>query len=812
MTAMEKAETAGSNQKQLIRTLLAEGLDSQMLAKGGQELSASLENQINAAKDGEAKTLPGLKTSYEALKAKMITAEAGEKPVLQRELDALNKEIQSLETQVKKMPQLQAQKALLDKLLADPNNLSVQKFYNLVEQIRAAEKRGNTAKVEGLKPERDMLAKILSQPELLKIISRVEGVDSSVMSKTEVVSEGFKKLAVQMVEALRAPGLDMKDSVAVERVMDEVLKAQSDLQLNPQQKFLVKELYKAFQSDANYGKFNLDPLQLTFLSRVLELHMLNFELHGKSNSLVRMLAGQEVMLLAMGGGKSAGVLSLELARELFKSAKGEAAPAAIYCTAADSLVAQIINEGPMQRMLQDGKLVVVGEDTVKDIISQGGFEPDKVYVMSNEGLKKIVLEMRGEGKSDAEIQKFFDSSATVAYDEFHSAFHTTDTILGSTGIWDYLPAEFKMQMRPLMQEMTETYVKVISVLGEDLAFNEGALCRVGADGGKGIFLGVESEPGSDGRNQLEFNLDYKVRGTGETLRAAFERLGIDIASDGNLSLLRKISQALYEKNGRELTGGVYVKTSQIRDASGNLVEVTGKRPWYGTAEKGMGKLNTIKGDPISSALTLIDIMFKSEIGEAKGTFDFENFNAHDFLVANPLFEVAVGEALAHVTTERVTMLEALEFLGPEKIVGYSGTLEGLSKTLAKYGKDIVAISPEPVIGFDLVEKGEMHLSFMLDGKMITLEGQGGKATIKLETPRSFTEHLLKRSTTQAEEGYSQQIYTHNDNGQLRGMAEAMAKSKGVSVLEITDATVKAFFDAQVAAKNPAFKDIKWGDD
>jgi hypothetical protein len=201
--------------------------------------------------------------------------------------------------------------------------------------------------------------------------------------------------------------------------------------LGEQQQTMMKELVKAFQNDRNYANFNTDPKQMTFLVRALEMHTLNLELHGRSDSLTRRLAGQEALLLAMGGGKSAGVRALTAAREIFKKVTGsEHAPAMMYVTATDALAQAIMKEPAFADHVKSGEVVEVNEETLQKIKDSGKLEADKIYVTSNEGLKKIDLELRSKGQSDRQIRNMYKDVASVAWDEFHSAFHTTDTILG----------------------------------------------------------------------------------------------------------------------------------------------------------------------------------------------------------------------------------------------------------------------------------------------------------------------------------------------------------------------------------------------
>ncbi|MEW5873533.1 MAG: hypothetical protein AB1894_30035, partial [Chloroflexota bacterium] len=532
---------------------------------------------------------------------------------------------------------------------------------------------------------------------------------------------------------------------------------------------MLLELAKAFQADENYGKFNLDPKQLAFLSRILELHLLNMELGTKGDSLAQSLLG-EVVLLAMGGGKSAGVLSLVLAREMYKANHpNEPVPATMYITATDTLVDQIVaKEAPFRKLYESKELIKVTKENFGEII-RNGLEPGKIYAFSNESLKGLQLEMRGQGWSDARIRSFFEKVGTKAWDEFHSAFHTTDTILGSSGVWDYLPRNVQVRIEGTIEALMDMYVATYRALQHDLAVETNL---------SEIFQDVDTGNGNTARNQKALNLEYTLK-TGEfaghKLGEVLKGLGVDVStSGGNQNILRKMAQAMFNTNGREITGGV--------DERG---------AWYGVGEKGIGRLNTIHGDPVLGAYQLIDILVKHLV--ETGELNPADFSSRKVMNNNTASVKSIGEALAHLTTERITMLEAMQLMGSHNIVGYTGTAKGLSRAMLQSGKQITTISDETIIKFNEVKSGEVHFSVKLGNEILTLEKVNGELRLVQTTGKNYEAYLLDQARGKMEAGYTQQVFTHNDNTVLGRMALELANRYGVERIEISNATVEAHF-------------------
>ncbi len=620
-----------------------------------------------------------------------------------------------------------------------------------------------------------------------------EGVSRAMMQESLVVSEGFGKAMVQLVETLRAQqkagATQAQIDAALKQVVDQFsagLEKSGRQGLAESSRTMLQELAKAFQADPKYQRFTADPKQLAFLSRILELHLLNLELGTKTNSLGREVMG-EVVLLAMGGGKSAGVLSLVLAMEIYKANNpGKPVPATMYITATDTLVDQIVKDEPaFSRLEKSGQLVKVNKGNFAEIISKG-LEAGKIYVFSNESLKGLQLEMRGQGWSDARIRGFFREVGTKSWDEFHSAFHTTDTILGSSGVWDYLPRQVQVRIEGTVEALMDMYVKTYRALQFDLAAETSL---------KDIFRDVDLGNGQTARNQKSFNLDYVLRSgefKGQRLGDVLTQLGVDVStSGGNLNIMRKMAQAMFNTNGREITGGV--------DAE--------RGAWYGVGEKGVGRLNTIHGDPVLGAYQLIDILVKEMV--RTGQLDPANFSSRKVMDANRPSVKSIGEALAHLTTERITMLEAMQLMGAHNIVGYTGTAKGLSRAMLQAGKQITTISDETIITMDEVRSGQVHFSMKLGDQILRLELIDGKVQLQRFGTQNYSDYLITRAMRQMRDGYSQQVFTHNDNTVLGTMASRLAQQFGVDVIKVTDATVEAHF-RQMAPERT--KGLDWAKD
>ena len=651
------------------------------------------------------------------------------------------------------------------------------------------------AKITRLAKERAGFIEKLQEAKVLDKILEAEGIKHTMVPEDSIrrikIGEEGKSspsligdAMVELVKKVRTLEEAGKTTKEIDAELNKMIENNPNIPKDAHIRMLSRELAKAFNKD--YGHFTAKADQLTFLTRVLELHYLNLELHGKPYSVAQSVMG-EANLLGMGGGKSAGVISLELARALYSRAhNGRPAPAAMYITAVEPLVRQIMDEPAMKNMNAE----MITKDNMGRIIEQG-LKPDKVYVISNEGVKLMILEMRGKGYSDARIRKFFKDVGTKAWDEYHSAFHTTDTILGSAGVWEFLPQGTKAQLRATIEILTDSYIKVDNILARDMQMT-GAQNK--------IFRNQETRHRQEIRDQMEFNLDYKIQEglyKGKTLGKAMEMEGLDARSSGNAYLLRKMSQTIYNQNGREFMG-------RMVD-----LEYQGQKwraPEYGTAEKGVGKANTIYGDHYQSTFQLIDIMIKSAEGRGKTARE---------LMANEGFILKTGEALAHVTTKRVTMLEAMDLIGSKNIVGYSGTLQGLKAAMRQSGKRIMEVTAEEYITMNHVKSGEVAFSVKVGNEIMFLrKGYDGKVKLEVMGKAKFEDFMLDRAARNMKDGNTQQVFVHDNNLILVSMAKKAARNAGTEVIKISMETIETRFremkaDTSKGGKAEAVKNLEW---
>ncbi|MBN1596529.1 hypothetical protein JW933_11440, partial [candidate division FCPU426 bacterium] len=595
-------------------------------------------------------------------------------------------------------------------------------------------------------------------------------------------------LMVKLVDAYKKAGEEFKDgakltddeiTARMNRVIEESdYNNDTRTQMTDQQRLVLNAMARRFATA--HSDFQSDYQQLGLVARAAEIHLLNLNVHGAKVSFAQQLSG-EVLLLSMGLGKTTALESLFVAQEVYRNTHNNAeAPPMFFVTANDSLVAKDISEAPaMQEWLRSGRLQVVNEESVGRIIDEG-FQPGKVYAMSNEGLKKIDLELRNRGYSDSQIAAFFKPVGTVAWDEVHSAFHAMDTIIGSSGSWEFFTHPTKTLLTRTVVTLTETSLRLNALVGKDL----------GLEGNRWNILDNESgRPGRYSRNQVNFNLDYVIKFgefKGQTLGEALRSIGLDPAA--NRLLLQKFAQVQYNQNGCEYVGKVDPFTG---------------RPVYGTAQNGLGRANTIYGDQMLSALTLIDITIK-HYGLTADT------DVARFAQGNPEFVKAAAEALAHMTAERVTMLEAMEFLGMHKVLGYSGTLEGMARTLQQYGKTIQVFSPEGKAGMEQVRAGEVFMSAKVGDTLLVLEKNPstGELHVARYQGADAQNYLFNRIVDQ-NDGIFQKVVTGDNTEVLRITAEDAHKNvAGSQFILISDDTVRQHFE-QMKAKGRA-QGVEWG--
>ncbi len=525
-------------------------------------------------------------------------------------------------------------------------------------------------------------------------------------------------------------------------------------EMNSQARMIFKELVKQFQADASYRFFTLDQPMLSFLFRQAELHYLNMELHVKNPAMKTVIG--EALQLAMGGGKSSSPITLKVAMELFKANHpGMKVPAMLYMTVNPSLVKQILGEYAFKQMAKEGMLIELTKETSADVI-KNGFQEGKMYVSDCETLKHVVLEMRSAGKTDAQIAKLLQKKlGTAAWDELHAAFHVTDTIIGASGIAPYLSGAVKAQLGDVAIKHVEMYGNVrewfINKVTKDGVVQKNKVFEV--------FENVENGFGKQARNQIQF--------TAEALKEIRSATGLDYAKSGDRIILDKMAKVLSTKNGREWTG-----------------ELKKGRAHYGTAEGGVGKPNTIFGDQLQAAFTNIEIFFQSKgEGMTGHRAAMREIKSSSFRARNSQFIESVVEALVHTTTERVTMTEAMNLLGAQNIVGFSGTFEGITGTLSTWGKRLVRVNNEPVVDLYDVVKQEGYFQVKVGQDVITLR-MGSDGKVKMELSRegyndrtAVVREAIKLMETKIEgETIHQQVFTHNDNPALMGTLAEIKKA------------------------------------
>jgi hypothetical protein len=471
---------------------------------------------------------------------------------------------------------------------------------------------------------------------------------------------------------------------------------QAGVELNGQSRAIMTELIMQFQMDPAYRFYTPELPMLRFLARQAELHYLNMELQVKNPAMKAVIG--EALQLAMGGGKSCSPIALKVALDLFaKNHPNEVPPAMLYMTANATLVKQIISDNAVFGRMNTIELAKDGTPeqmaAFKRVV-EGGFEKGKMYVTDNETLKQIVLEMRSNGKSDAQIAKLLQRDlGTVAWDEFHAAFHTTDTIIGASGIVPHLSAAAMSQLLPVTLNLLAQYAKV----REWFMGNE--LVRQGRE--SALFVNAEQGVGKEIRAQFRFTEAAKQ----QLLDAGI----LDYRKPADAFILDKIAQTLSMKNGREYSGHMTLEG----------------RIEYGTMEGGVGKPNTIFGDQMLATFTNAEIFLAATKLKA-GDLMAENFTSQ----YRPFMESMI-EAFVHTTTERVTMMEAMHLVGSHNIVGFSGTFEGIQNVLQMWGKQLVRVNTEPVIDVMQVLGHEAYYRVKVGEDVLTLTRDMRSGEVKL---------------------------------------------------------------------------------
>ena len=557
-----------------------------------------------------------------------------------------------------------------------------------------------------------------------------EGVTLSLKDGAKLEALGYQAVSAKEASLTNKSGLRTRVDIAIKN-----LNEARGLKLNTQGKRIMADVILRFQKDANYRNFTRDADAQAFLFRQAELHYLNLELHGK-NSGIKNLIGTALQL-AMGGGKSGSGLSMEVGRELFMAKHpGKEVPAMLYMTKDATLVMQMLKEGAFKTWDKQGILEVLSKDNAAKVI-KNGFENNKVYIMENETLKHIVLEMRSAGKNDAWIaNKLQKKLGTVAWDEFHAIFHTTDTIIGASGVWNKLSDGVREQATDMLLDLTRSYAEVRkwykAAEKSGMKFND-------------MFVSIESGVNKEIRGQFTFNKKARA--------SLLKATGFDYNRSGDAFILDKMVKVLSSKNKHQWSG-TYVK---------------GKGTSYGTMEGGVGKPNTIKGDTFEAALTHIEI-FLAAMAKKKG-FNINRMTNKEFATKHDDFIKTAGDALAHTTTERVTMAEAVQLIGAHNIVAFSGTFEGLAqRTLRAWGKTVLKINAEPQVALKEVAKGEATFTVKIDDKIISIkQGKNGNLELVLNRESArVNRFMLKEAMSHLDSGkdyggkLTNQAYTHSD--------------------------------------------------
>ncbi len=595
--------------------------------------------------------------------------------------------------EIKRLERKLAAVAGQKKLYKRMNNLSRQ----LAEATAEVDKlRSETKQIDSGK-EADQGAAI----KLLELKAAEKNLEKLEFSLDLARSQGMRHLTditiqdVSQASVRRAINLKIHD-------MRESLKAGKEVEThNIQDRILLGMAENANILEKKFGKeFKEQTKQLAFAYKVAEFTYLSSKFAGRGKA--RDYLQREALRMAAGYGKEDGFgIGLVTAYKMVKADRGSA-PKYLFATADQALVAQMAMN-PLIRSMGNEVKVISKESAIVDPHAGG------IYLTDQKTMQEILLEAKSGNKLKAAFLKSFEGGAV---DEIQAALSATPVIHGVSGqiLSDIYEAHLSQEQKQVLNENAKRYeLAMKEVLIEYFRHGESF-----AD----TFRNRERQVGTTIRNTWEvINKDELVARLQEDYKDAFK----DISRTDIERLTDLAADAIMKINGRDYRG----------DWSNGEFD-------YHVMGNGKLMLHTVFGDAKLAAMVAIKENLLNLIGEGNKRNLVEAVKAGrgEHLIRD--LEVSLkGTAirLMHFKTGEATFIEVMSYIGADKFIVGSATLEGNKKSLDKLGFEITSLTGESTLeldhrvvieGMQLGEKshevGERdQLVFKLDGKIYEFE-------------------------------------------------------------------------------------------
>jgi hypothetical protein len=563
--------------------------------------------------------------------------------------------------------------------------------------------------------------------------------------------------------------MDVNRQDVREEIFNRVDAARKDSNFQPRtlNDRIIKELAVTFKENAELflrekGIVMTDRYkQIAFAYKVAEHVLLTAKLAGRPE--IKAMMGGEALRLAAGYGKEDGNgMGLITAYNILKAETGRA-PKLLFATSAPDLVDQMM-KNPLVKSMGD-EVVVVGKDTAISDPSKGG-----IYLMDQKTCQEVLLEAKGGNKAKEEFLKSFDAGSV---DEIQAALSSTPVIHGVSGeildeIFQKLPDASVRQVRHQAElriaAMTEV-MKAFQAAGGDL--------RTGKNFDN-VFVNREIKRGESQRQSYALN-DALQKDVVKSLRKNNADLFKDISSD--------------EINRMCDMGADVIMKIEGTDYSNEWTEA-GVKFNYHVMGNGTMMRNTVFGDSEMAAMVAVKevILGALENGKAKSVDAAVGEMNGDNLTD-------IAKRLLHFKTGEATFLEMMSYVGKEKFIVGSATVEGNYQGLKNLGFRISSLTEESTLSMEkqvVIESMQINGQDSMAGEPDQLVFKSGGTVYEMGRDGQFSkvsaqDYLVRKLMSEMGE-FNAQLVTDISNGKnetLRDNLVRTLENSGVQVNSIS---------------------------
>jgi len=549
----------------------------------------------------------------------------------------------------------------------------------------------------------------------------------------DVTQESVRNALVDRINEIRKqPGFQPKN------LNDQIMKAMAD-NVN-----IIADLY------AKEGiKYDTRDKQLTFAYKVAEHFLLTYKL--REVPALREIMGGEALRLAAGYGKEDGnSIGLVSAYKIIKAETGKA-PKFLFATSAPDLVSQMGGNRLMKTM--GNEVTIVEKGTALGDPARGG-----IFLMDQKTCQEILLEAKSGNVEKAKFLKSFDAGTV---DEIQAALSSTPVIHGISGqilekIFADLPDAYRNQTLRLADMRIEVMREVLReflVKGEDY---------------QATFRTRQISESASQRQAFELVNKAEV-----LERVMGKEMFRGLARDEVARMLDMGADAIMKVNGRDYHGE------------------WGPNGEFDYHVMGNGKLmrHTVFGDSELAAMVAVKENLTKGMQDVAGkkvtlTEAFKQNSGLLDAVTAPREGTAMR--LLHFKTGEATFLEMMNYVGKERFIVGSATLEGNRQGLKALGFRITSLTGESELSLtsrveiEPMKRGEQsrivgeadQVFFKAGDKVYEVSYRDGQTVVESVSARDY---LVKKLAAERAT-FDTQVVTDINNGKHGELFESLIRS------------------------------------